>query len=311
MLLTPVEERALVLQAVGGDEGAWQRLVASYRSEVFGAIRVRVPQQDAEDILQETWIRIWRSLADYNPERAPLVAFLKQHAFWATIDFVRRRKSRTWWETLVSEFRDRFGDADSSGDPFDWIPSAAQDPEVAEFGAEDLEEIYNELFQITFTLSNPPHELLCFGFCKILEWEPRRIAAYLGPDSLEAIEAKLETGCIDESELDAEFISACFTPLRDRLQRTLGSLISDQRTRLRYRQLLERVAGRTVLREYFSAAPADDISHWWYSVRRRFLEAAARRVSPELTGLLDRILQQGLAKKPKPARMEKRGYQHG
>jgi DNA-directed RNA polymerase specialized sigma24 family protein len=310
MLLTPEEERVLVLQAVGGDEGAWQRLVSNYRGEVFGAIRVRVPHEYADDILQETWIRVWKYLADYNPERAPLVAFLKQHAFWATIDFLRRRRSGTWFETLVCEFRDRHGNSEG-GDPFDWISSLAESPTVPDVEAEDFEEVYNELFRITFALPNPPHELLCFGFCKILEWEPRRIAANLGREALEAIEGTLEKGCIEDSDLDAELICACFAPLRERLSRPLGSLISDQRTRQRYRQLLERMVGRTALHEYFSSAPTDDISHWWYSVRRRFLEAAARKPSPELGGLLDRIFQQGLAKKQKPARMEKRGYQHG
>lgn len=51
-------------------DGAFPELVRSLQDQVFsGVLRVTASRADAEDITQETFIRAYRALSDYAPER--------------------------------------------------------------------------------------------------------------------------------------------------------------------------------------------------------------------------------------------------
>src|SRR5690242_15779187 len=68
-------ERALV-RARAGDESAFQELVAPYRRELhLHCYRILGSLQDAEDMVQETWLAAWRGLTGFE-ERASLRAWL-------------------------------------------------------------------------------------------------------------------------------------------------------------------------------------------------------------------------------------------
>jgi len=63
------EDSRLVIEAAKGDEGAFSELVRRKREKVFWiAYRIVGDQEDARDIAQAAFIRLWKALKRYKPE---------------------------------------------------------------------------------------------------------------------------------------------------------------------------------------------------------------------------------------------------
>src|SRR6478672_5268828 len=87
-------ERELLTAARGGDEGAFQRLVDPYRGELHAhCYRMLGSLHDAEDALQETLLRAWRGLADFEG-RSSLATWLYRIATNTCLDAIDRRPKR-------------------------------------------------------------------------------------------------------------------------------------------------------------------------------------------------------------------------
>ena len=93
------EDRALVEQALGGDQRAYTRLVQKYEGAltrhvgrlVGGAMRAG---REVEDLVQEAFAKAFKSLASYSPDYA-FSTWLYRIATNHSIDYLRRRKLRT------------------------------------------------------------------------------------------------------------------------------------------------------------------------------------------------------------------------
>ncbi len=94
------DDAELTRRCLAGDERAYRDLVERHQRQVYSvALRVvRVPE-DAEDITQETFVRMFRALDRYDPGR-PFAAWLYTIATRLAIDHVRRRRLKA-----VSLFR--------------------------------------------------------------------------------------------------------------------------------------------------------------------------------------------------------------
>jgi hypothetical protein len=81
--------------------------------------------------------------------------------------------------------------------------------------------------------------------------------------------------------LPTDRIHRHFAPLRQCLDRPVREVIEDEKIRQTHSTLLDRQAGETTLADYFtnSAEPTANISHWWYSVRRRLVKAVQEQGS--------------------------------
>jgi RNA polymerase sigma-70 factor (ECF subfamily) len=86
------EEAGLVRRCLAGDEKAYRELVEKYQAQVYYlALRMVRRAEDAEDLTQETFVRMFRALARYDPAR-PFAAWLFTIATRLCIDHIRRRK---------------------------------------------------------------------------------------------------------------------------------------------------------------------------------------------------------------------------
>ncbi len=64
-----LSDKELVILAVKGDMKAFEQLVSLYEKPIFGYIfRFVVHKENAEDLTQETFIKIFRSLKTFDPE---------------------------------------------------------------------------------------------------------------------------------------------------------------------------------------------------------------------------------------------------
>jgi len=72
-LLTP----DLILSASRGDTRAFRTLVETHQGLVYSlAVRFVRNAQDAEDIAQEVFVRLWKNISKYNPQQARFSTWL-------------------------------------------------------------------------------------------------------------------------------------------------------------------------------------------------------------------------------------------
>ena len=85
----------LARRCLAGDEKAYRELVARYERQVYSvAFRMARVREDAEDITQETFVRMFKALDRYDPTR-PFPAWLLTIAARLSIDHLRRRRVKT------------------------------------------------------------------------------------------------------------------------------------------------------------------------------------------------------------------------
>jgi RNA polymerase sigma-70 factor, ECF subfamily len=91
---TVVPDQALLDAVRCGDEAAFERLIAPYRSELHAhCYRMLGSLHDTEDAMQEAMLRVWRNL-DSLADRAALRAWLYRIVTNACLDLIARRKKR-------------------------------------------------------------------------------------------------------------------------------------------------------------------------------------------------------------------------
>jgi RNA polymerase sigma-70 factor (ECF subfamily) len=90
----PVQEKELLEAARGGDEEAFGRLIEQYRGELHAhCYRMLGSLQDAEDALQETFLRAWRGLGRFEG-RSALRSWLYTIATNTSLNVIAKRPKR-------------------------------------------------------------------------------------------------------------------------------------------------------------------------------------------------------------------------
>ena len=89
------DDKALVARARAGDEEGFRLLIRRYKSDVFRlAYRILKNREDAEDASQDVFIRLHRSLGQYDPKHA-FRSWLLRITHNLCIDHLRRRRMTT------------------------------------------------------------------------------------------------------------------------------------------------------------------------------------------------------------------------
>jgi RNA polymerase sigma-70 factor (ECF subfamily) len=90
------EDRELVVRALGGDQGAYARLVEKYTGPLSRHVGHMVRTPDVvDDLVQETFVKAFHALGGYSPEYA-FSTWLYRIATNHTIDHLRRRRLPTF-----------------------------------------------------------------------------------------------------------------------------------------------------------------------------------------------------------------------
>jgi RNA polymerase sigma-70 factor (ECF subfamily) len=94
--LATTEEAVLLGRVAAGDHGEpLAALYDRYASSLYGlGLRLLPDRGMAEDLVQETFVRLWRSAARFDPERGSVRTFTFAIARRAAVDLLRRSASR-------------------------------------------------------------------------------------------------------------------------------------------------------------------------------------------------------------------------
>jgi RNA polymerase sigma-70 factor (ECF subfamily) len=86
----------VLLGRVGlGDEAAFARLYAQTAPRMLGAAMRLMRQRDrAEDVVQDTYVTIWRKAAQYRPERGAALAWMSTILRHRALDLLRQTTKR-------------------------------------------------------------------------------------------------------------------------------------------------------------------------------------------------------------------------
>ena len=83
-------EEELVVSLKSGDQTALGFLYDNYSAALFGVIlRIVESQENAEDVLQEVFVKIWRNIASYDKSKGKLYTWLINIARNSAIDSLR------------------------------------------------------------------------------------------------------------------------------------------------------------------------------------------------------------------------------
>ncbi|MBN1423254.1 hypothetical protein JXA88_01745 [Candidatus Fermentibacteria bacterium] len=248
--LAESEELALVEAAIAGDPEAWGILYNAFLLPVRGFIAGRIGvTEDAEDLAQECFIRARRSLDQGLFDRQyRLYTLLRNVALHVVQDYWRHRARA---DSRLSEQSHR-------------IRSLAA--ETRSFH-EPLERL--ELLRLVFVCGAKPHQILMFGFVKLLQWRPREIVKERAESSL--------------MSLTDEFLESYYAPLEHYMsQRTFHSTfcapllavmdspaveVYGEREYDDRGMSSELAVGSLALKVFFGGDPAANISDWCDRVR--------------------------------------------
>jgi RNA polymerase sigma-70 factor (ECF subfamily) len=88
---TPVETTRLIAAVAQGDAAAFERLYAATCAKVYGVVLRILRRHDlAADVMEETYLQIWQSGADYDPALSNPVAWMVAIARRRAIDLARK-----------------------------------------------------------------------------------------------------------------------------------------------------------------------------------------------------------------------------
>src|SRR6059058_2167108 len=97
-----VTDSMLISRVRAGDEDALAALHDRYAQVVYSvALRVLGETTQAEDILQEIFMQIWRNPQTFDSSRGSLAAWLSVIARHRAIDYLRRRRPETDIEDVI------------------------------------------------------------------------------------------------------------------------------------------------------------------------------------------------------------------
>ena len=98
------QEKRLISACLRGEREAQRELYLAYKDRLFAiCLRYAYNREEAEDILQEGYIKIYRDLKDYRPI-AQLYAWLRTVVVRTALEHIRKRNRRPQSQGTIEEF---------------------------------------------------------------------------------------------------------------------------------------------------------------------------------------------------------------
>jgi RNA polymerase sigma-70 factor (ECF subfamily) len=137
-----LSDLAFVAKARSGDRDAFRTLVERHSRGLFRlAFRMTGNQQDAEDVVQESFLRAYRQLGNFD-ERASFGTWLYRIVTNCSLDVVRARKRRSEHFAPVD---------DDAADPMQDVPARDPNPERTALSSEVRQRVAEAMKDLSET----------------------------------------------------------------------------------------------------------------------------------------------------------------
>src|SRR5690349_23222119 len=91
-MLTSAELVWLMAAVAKGDQAAFERLYAATRAKLYGvALRILRRNDLADEVIQETYLKIWNSAGTFDPRIASPITWMVAIARNRSLDLIRRK----------------------------------------------------------------------------------------------------------------------------------------------------------------------------------------------------------------------------
>jgi len=158
------EDLLLVRRCQEGDIDAYGEIVSRHQASITGLLfRFSRETGNLEDMVQETFVRAWRGLGTWKPER-PYIHWLRRIAVRVGLEFCRNHQ-RTPFASILA------ADPLVPGDPLDSIPSPDDASFVARRSGEEAHRILAQL---------PPEERTVLSLLYLEQMPLSEIAEHFG-----------------------------------------------------------------------------------------------------------------------------------
>ncbi len=170
-------EQELLIGLRNGEEPAFKELVTRYQHKVFNtALGLLQQEMDAEDIAQEVFIQVYRSIGQFNGD-ALLSTWIYRITVTKSLDFLRSKKRKKRFGFVRSLFGDDNRPVTEPGD--------FNHPGVQQERKEDAAILFKMVEQL------PENQRTAFILNKVEELSYREIAAVLN-SSESAVDSLLQ-----------------------------------------------------------------------------------------------------------------------
>ncbi len=139
-----ISDKELVLLAIKGDMKAFEQLVSLYEKPIFGYIvRFVNHKENAEDLTQETFIKIFRSLKTFDPEYK-FKTWLFTVATNTVYDWLRKAKKNK--EIFIVD------DPDINFETIDdrWSYKLTEDKELVDNALKNIKPVYQSVIVLFY-----------------------------------------------------------------------------------------------------------------------------------------------------------------
>jgi RNA polymerase sigma-70 factor (ECF subfamily) len=146
-----MDDQQLIADYISGDDAAFSILVKRHMQSIYNfSMRIAGNPQNAEDITQETFLKVWRNIKKYRPEQS-FRSWIFTIAHNTAIDFLRKKK-----QLVFSDFENEEGNnmlEDTLQDPAllpDELAARAQDQQLLAGLVAQLSPIYQEVLLLYY-----------------------------------------------------------------------------------------------------------------------------------------------------------------
>jgi len=135
-----VEDRQLVDRCLSGDTTAWEEIVRQNSRRIYNlCFRFTGRAEDAEDLSQEAFIRVYRNLGSYRPEQGSLLTWISSLTRNLLIDHYRRTRYQRLTDSI---------DDDEAAPGHD-LPSRERGPDQSVWSREVRDHVQEALTRLS------------------------------------------------------------------------------------------------------------------------------------------------------------------